>query len=177
MKNVTVLDKEFSLSVTSKEIQANISRIASKLNNDLKGKDPIFIAILNGAFIFASDLYKQITVDSRITFIKYESYEGTQTTGTINELIGLSENVKGKTLVILEDIIDTGNTIEKLIAVLGKYEPEEIKIVTLIFKPESYKKEIAINYVGMEIPNDFIVGYGLDYNGYGRNLPDIYTLV
>lgn len=176
MLKINVLDKKFKVSITSEDIQDSIRKIALQMNEDLKGKDPLFIVILNGAFIFASDLIKQVNVDCRISFLKMASYHGTASTGKIRDLIGIDEDLKGKNLVIVEDIVDTGFTLEHIIDILEKHSPAEIKIATLLFKPNAYKKKIKLDYVGIEIPNDFIVGYGLDYNGYARNTKDIYVL-
>lgn len=126
--------------------------------------------------MFVSDLYKNITIPSQISFLKLASYQGTSSSGNVKRLIGINENIENKTVVIMEDIIDTGNTLENIIKQLKGYEPADIKVATLLFKPEAYTKDIAIDYIGLEIPNDFIVGYGLDYDGFGRNLRDIYTI-
>jgi hypoxanthine phosphoribosyltransferase len=146
------------------------------MNKDLVGKSPVFLGILNGCFMFASDLFKNIKIECSISFLKLASYSGTSSTGNINQLIGLNESIEGKTVVILEDIVDTGITLEHLINELKKYKPKEIKIACLLFKPEAYKKSIKIDYCGIEIPNKFIIGYGLDYNGFGRNLKHIYQI-
>ncbi|HBF87160.1 MAG TPA: hypoxanthine phosphoribosyltransferase [Bacteroidales bacterium] len=177
MKKVKILDKEFEVSIPSDEIQDAIQKIADRMNVDFAGKEIIFLGILNGAFMFASDLFKKINVDCRITFLKLASYEGTRSTGTLKRLIGLNEDVSGATVVILEDIVDTGHTIVDIVKQLKGYEPKEIKVATMFLKPDVYDKDVKIDYIGMEIPNDFIVGYGLDYDGYGRNLADIYTLI
>ncbi len=174
---IKVLDKEFEVSIPAKQIRDIINGLAARINNDLKNKDVIFLGILNGSFIFAADLFRKINFPSKITFLKLASYDGLSSSGKIKRLIGLNENLKNKTLVIIEDIIDSGNTLEHIIMQLKGYDPKEIKVATLVFKPEAYKKDFKIDYIGMEIPNDFIVGYGLDYDGYGRNLEDIYTLV
>jgi len=176
MDIIQVLDKKFKISMTSETIQASIKVLADKLNEELAGKDVIFIGILNGAFMFASDLMKQITFPCSITFLKVASYQGTSSSGNVKRLIGINEDIAGKTVVILEDIIDSGITMESIIKQLKGYEPEEIKIATLLFKPEAFKQNYKIDYIAMTIPNDFIVGYGLDYDGYGRNYKDIYTL-
>ena len=176
MKITKVLDKEFKPYLSSEEILAKVKDIANKLNQELADKDPIFMGILNGSFMFASDLYKEITVDSQITFLKLASYQGTSTTGKIKRLIGINEDIKDKTVIIIEDIVDTGNTLDSIIKQLNGYEPEEIIIVTLLYKPEAYKKDFKIHHYAFEIPNDFIIGYGLDYNGYGRNLKDILVI-
>jgi hypoxanthine phosphoribosyltransferase len=176
MKEVQVLDKKFKVSITEKELQQAIQKIGDKINEELKGKEVIFLGILNGCFMFASDLYKCIDIPSQISFLKLASYQGTTSSGNVKRLIGINENIENKTVIILEDIIDTGNTLENIIKQLKGYEPAEIKIATLLFKPDAYTKDIHIDYVGKEIPNEFIVGYGLDYDGFGRNLRDIYTL-
>jgi hypoxanthine phosphoribosyltransferase len=177
MNKIKILDKEFEVSIKENEIQAAVNKMAVRLNNELKGKEVIFIGILNGSFMFASDLFKQITLDCRITFVKVASYQGTISTGTVKSLIGINENIKGKVVVVLEDIVDSGETLENIISQLKGYEPETILIATFLFKPNAFKKSFKIDYVAIEIPNDFIVGYGLDYDGFGRNLPEIYTLV
>lgn len=177
MKRVKILDKEFEVSIPAEQIQAAITRISKQMDEDLKGKNVIFMGILNGAFMFASDIFKQIELDCRITFLKLASYDGVRTSGKLKRLIGLNEDISDATVVILEDIVDTGNTIVDIMKQLNGYEPKEIKIATLLLKPSVYKKDIPVDYVGIEIPNEFIVGFGLDYDGYGRNLPDIYTLI
>ncbi|MCF8371413.1 MAG: hypoxanthine phosphoribosyltransferase [Bacteroidales bacterium] len=177
MQQVKILDKDFEISIKSSEIQDRIKAMAGEINTDLKGEDVIFLGILNGSFMFASDLFKKINFDCQITFLKVASYQGTASSGTVKRLIGINEDIKGKTVVILEDIVDTGHTLEHIIRQLIGYEPKEIKIATFLFKPDSYQKKIPIDYIGMEIPNDFIIGYGLDYNGFGRNLEDIYSVV
>ena len=177
MKKVKVLDKEFKISISAAEIQTIINGIAARINHDMVGKDIVFIGILNGSFMFAADLMKKIKLPCQITFLKFSSYQGTSSTGQVRNLIGINEDLKGKTLIILEDIVDTGITLEHIVSQLKTYEPEDIKIATLIFKPKAYQKNIFLDYIGMEIPNNFIVGYGLDYDGFGRNLEDIYTLI
>jgi len=177
METVKVLDKTFSKSISSEEIAEKIALMAKKMNEDLKGKDVIFFGILNGAFLFAADLFRQIDIDCQITFLKIASFQGTTSSGNVKRLIGINENIENKTVVILEDIIDSGISIDYIVKQLKGYEPKEIMIATLLFKPEAYQKDYKVDYVAIEIPNDFIVGYGLDYDGYGRNLKDIYTLV
>ncbi len=173
---VQVLDKTFELFIPEAEIQTAIDKLAVKMNQDLQGKNVIFMGILNGSFIFAADLYRRITIPSIITFVKVASYSGTSSTGKVERLIGVNENIENMTVVILEDIIDTGVTMEYIIKQLKGYEPKEILIATMFFKREAFTKNYPIDYIAMEIPNKFIVGYGLDYNGYGRNLKDIYVL-
>lgn len=176
MKSVKIKDKEFGIFIESKEIEKSIDQISEKINTDLKDKDPIFVAILNGAFMFASELMKRVTIPCEITFVRLASYQGTSSTEKIKEVLGLTENIEGRTIVIVEDIVDTGNTMTSLLEQFNKLNPKEIKIATLLFKPEALKKELKLDYVALEIPSDFIVGYGLDYDGFGRNLNDIYKL-
>ena len=177
MNRIKVLDKEFDIFIPHTRIQESVSIMASNINRDLAGKEVIFMGILNGAFMFASDLFRQITLDCQITFLKLASYAGTSSTGTVKRLIGINEDIKDKTVVILEDIVDTGITLDSIIKQLSGYEPGDIKVATMLFKPDAYQKDIPLDYVGIEIPNEFILGYGLDYEGYGRNLADIYTVV
>lgn len=177
MKTIKVRDKEFSISITAEEIQKTVSKIAEKINKDLQGKVPLFIVVLNGAFIFASDLFKKINIDCEVTFVKLSSYVGTETTSTVRELIGLDKAIKGRSVVIVEDIIDTGITMEYTIRKLKHFEAADVRIATLLFKPDAFQKDFKIDYLGMEIPNDFIVGYGLDYDGFARNYPDIYKIM
>ena len=178
MKQVKIHDKEFELFIPYEKIRSVVEVLAERMNNDLDGKDPLFICILNGSFVFAAELYKRINIiDSEITFVKLASYDGDKTTGTVKQLIGLNEEIKGRTVVVLEDIVDTGITINNIMGQLIKLEPKEIKVATLLLKPDALTMKVDLDYVGMEIPNDFIVGYGLDYDGRGRNLIDIYTVI
>ena len=177
MKTVKIKDKEFSVSIAADEIHEAVCNVAQKINKDMDGKTPLFLAILNGSFMFASDLFKQLTIQCEISFVKLSSYQGTTSTENVKTIIGLTDDIKGKTVIIVEDIVDTGYTIQDIIDNLKKFDPAEIRICTMLFKPNAYKKNINIDYVGIEIPNDFIVGYGLDYDGLGRNLADIYKIV
>ena len=148
------------------------------MNAELVGKNPLFVCILNGSFMFAAELFKRIDlVEAEISFVKLASYEGDKTTGKVKQLIGLNENIEGRTIVILEDIVDTGITIENILVQLDKLNPHEVKIATLLLKPDALQKDVQLDYTGLEIPNNFIVGYGLDYDGHGRNLIDIYTVI
>jgi hypoxanthine phosphoribosyltransferase len=174
---VQVHDKHFILFIAEEKIQKEVTRIAQEMNRDLAGKDPIFLGILNGAFMFASDLYKQLSFPCQITFLKLASYSGTMSTGAVKQLIGINRDLKDRVVVILEDIVDTGVTLETIIRQLSGYLPREIKVATFLHKPDATVKEVKLDYVGMEIPNDFILGYGLDYDGYGRNFKEIYQLV
>ena len=177
MKKVTILDKEFELFIPYEKIRSIVEEMAEKMNNDLKDKNPLFICILNGSFMFAAEIFKRISLlDAEISFVKLASYSGTSTTGTVKELIGLNESLTGRTVVVLEDIVDSGITIAKTIEQIQSKNPLEIKIATLLLKPEALQVKVPLDYIGLEIPNDFIVGYGLDYNGRGRNLIDIYKV-
>ncbi|HUX58676.1 MAG TPA: hypoxanthine phosphoribosyltransferase [Bacteroidales bacterium] len=177
MEEIQILDKKFKVMITEKAILDRIGELAMQMNNDLAEKEVVFLGILNGAFLFAADLFRCIKFQSRISFVKLASYEGTSSSGTIKELIGWNEDIKNKAIVIVEDIVDTGNTLERIVDELIIRKASEIKIATMLYKPAAYTKNIPLDYVGFEIPNDFVVGYGLDYNGYGRNLPSIYTLM
>ena len=178
MKKVKVLDKEFELFIPYEKIRSVVEQMADKMNKELSDKDPLFLCILNGSFMFAAELFKRIDfVESEISFVKLASYEGDKTTGTVKQLIGLNEKIEGRTVVVLEDIVDTGITINNIQEQLIKMNPKEVLVATLLLKPDALQKEVDLKYVGLEIPNDFIVGYGLDYDGYGRNLLDIYSVV
>ncbi|WP_167617813.1 hypoxanthine phosphoribosyltransferase [Maribellus sediminis] len=178
MKQVKIHDKEFKLFISHEKIQSVIDDMAEKMNQELAGKDPLFLCILNGSFVFAADLFKRIKfVEAEISFVKLASYAGDHTTGTVKQLIGLNENIEGRTVVVLEDIVDTGITIENIHQQLDGMNPKEVQVATLLLKPDALQREVNLKYVGIEIPNDFIVGYGLDYDGLGRNLIDIYTVI
>jgi len=178
MKRVKIHDKTFQLFVPYEKISSVIESMAEKMNMDFQDKNPLFVCILNGSFMFAAELYKRINlIETEISFVKLASYEGDKTTGKVKHLIGLNENIEGRTVVILEDIVDTGITIDNILEQLAKLNPREIKIATLLLKPEALQKEVQLDYIGLEIPNNFIVGYGLDYDGFGRNLKDIYSVI
>lgn len=177
MKSIKVHDKEFSIFINSEEIQNAVVKVAEQINFDLKDKNPLFLVVLNGAFMFAGDLMKIVNIPCDISFVKLSSYIGTKTTSTVRELIGLDEVLHERTVVIVEDIIDTGITMGVTIEKLKKLEAADVKIATLLFKPDAFRMNYEIDYIGMKIPNDFIVGYGLDYNGHGRNIPEIYKII
>jgi len=174
---IMVHNRKFRRFITEAQIQKEVSRIASQMNSDLADLDPIFLGILNGAFMFASDLYKQLDFPCQITFLKLASYSGTYSTGSVKQLIGIGQDLKDRVVVVLEDIVDTGVTLETIIRQLSGYQPREIRVATLLHKPEATLTQVKLDYVGIEIPNDFILGYGLDYDGYGRNFKEIYQLV
>jgi len=169
-------DKTFEPFISSEEIDFAIANMAKQMDDDFFDEIPVFVGILNGSFMVLSDLMKHYRGMCEVSFMKLASYEGTESTNTVKQLIGINENLEGRTVVIVEDIVDTGNTIEELKAIFKEKKVKHLKIATLFFKPEAYKKNIKIDYIGIRIPNKFIVGYGLDYDGLGRNLADVYQL-
>jgi hypoxanthine phosphoribosyltransferase len=178
MKQVNIHDKTFELYIPYEKIRSVIEEMAEKMNTDFAEKDPLFVCILNGSFMFAAELFKRIDLmKAQITFVKLASYNGDKTSGEVKQLIGFNENVTGRTVVVLEDIVDTGITLDNILEQLKLLKPAEIKVATLLLKPDALQKEVQLDYIGLKIPNDFIVGYGLDYNGLGRNLIDIYSVV
>jgi len=176
MEIIEVRDKQFELFISEEVVLKEIQRVADELTNDFKGKEPLFICVLNGAFMFASDLIKQLDFPCEITFVRLKSYQGTHTDGQVKKIQGLLEPVAGRNVVIIEDIIDTGHTIAGLLRDISKESPASLKIATLLFKPDALQTDVAPDYVAIEIPPDFIVGYGMDYIGHGRNLRAIYKI-
>lgn len=177
MDNVKVLDKEFEIYLKEEEVLEIIGRLAERINKDYEGLNPLMLPTLNGSFMFCADLMKRITIPCEIQFIKVSSYEGTSSTGTVSKLIGIDERkLKGRHVIILEDVIDTGITMKNLLEDLGAKGQASMKICTMLLKPENLQVPLDVEYVGMEIPDRFIVGYGLDYDQYGRNFPAIYQL-
>jgi len=177
MDTIQIHDKKFRLSVTEAEIQAAVQRVGEAINRDAADLNPLFICVLNGAFMFAGDLMKIVNFPCEITFVKLSSYEGLLSTGSVKEVIGLNESVVGRNVVVVEDIVDTGITMERILRSLEAKGAKSIRVATFLQKPEALQRDIRVDYVAMKIPNDFIVGYGLDYDGYGRNLKEIYTVV
>jgi hypoxanthine phosphoribosyltransferase len=177
MKEVQILDKKFGEFIPEKAIQDRVNELADRINHDFAGREVTFIGVLNGAFIFASDLFKKINLRAKITFLKLSSYSGTCSSGSVKKLIGWNEDLKDKNVVIIEDIVDTGDTLEHTINDLAGRNVSEIKVVTLLLKPAAYTKNIKLDYIGFEIPGDFVIGYGLDYDGFGRNLPSVYKIL
>lgn len=169
-------DKTFVPFIGETEIYQAIKSLAGRISADYKGEIPFFLGVLNGAFMFLGELMKNYPDNCEVSFIKLASYQGTSTSGTMKNLIGLNENIENRHVIIVEDIVDTGHTLEFLMEILADKKPKSLKTATLFFKPEAYKKNIKIDYIGLEIPSKFIVGYGLDYDGLGRNLPGIYQL-
>jgi hypoxanthine phosphoribosyltransferase len=177
MKTVQVKDKQFELFISEDKLQYEIKRIADSICNDYLGKSPLFLVILNGSFMFASDLFKNIQLPVEISFIKVSSYSGVASTECVKELIGLNEDIEGRDVIIVEDVVDTGLTMKDTLALINAKNPSSVSICTLLFKPNKLQAKLDVKYVAMEIPDDFIVGYGLDYDGYGRNLRDIYKII
>ena len=177
MSIVKIKDKSFKTSITEDEIKQRVKAVADRINNDMAGKNPLFLAVLNGSFVFAADLMREITIPCEISFVKMASYQGTASTGKIKELIGINSDIKDRTVVIVEDIIESGLTMKRMVETLVEKGPKEIHICTLLTKPGKLEVDLNIEYVAMEIPNDFIVGYGLDYDQQGRNLKEIYTIL
>ncbi|MCD8289869.1 MAG: hypoxanthine phosphoribosyltransferase [Prevotella sp.] len=177
MANIKIHDKEFAVTYPEAEILKCVKAVADRINKDMAGKNPIFLAVLNGSFIFAADLLRMITIPCEISFVKLASYQGIMSTGKVKEVIGINEDLTNRTIIIVEDIVESGFTMKRMMDTLGTRNPESIHVCTLLLKPDRLEVELNIEYVAMEIPNDFIVGYGLDYDQQGRNLRDIYTLV
>lgn len=177
MSIVKIKDKTFKTSIPEEEILKKVQVVADRINQDMDGKNPLFLAVLNGAFMFAADLMRMVTIPSEISFVKYASYEGTSSTGNLKQLLGINQEVEGRHIIIVEDIVDTGFTMQKMIDSLKEKNPASINVCSLLVKPGNLRVPLDIKYAVMEIPNDFIVGYGLDYDQQGRNLRDIYTIV
>ena len=177
MDTIKVLDKEFKLYIPQEEIETVIKDMANQINEEYKDKNPLFLVMLNGAFMFASQLFKELTIDCETSFVKYSSYEGTQSTCEVKELIGLNSSLEGRDVVIVEDIIDSGFTMKCLLEKLHSMKVSSVKVATMLFKPNAFKFDYKIDYIGLNIGNEFIVGYGLDYNQHGRNYASIYKVV
>ncbi|MBL0181780.1 MAG: hypoxanthine phosphoribosyltransferase [Chitinophagaceae bacterium] len=174
---IQVLDKKFQPYIKAEQIKEEVARLGAQINAEYTGKNPLFIAILNGSFMFASDLFKELTVDAEICFIKLASYKGTKSTGNVITSIGLDESLKGRHVIIVEDIVDTGKTLYEFLPQLTNQQPASLKIAALLHKPEALAFPLTIDYLGFTVPNKFLLGYGLDYDGHGRNLKEIYQLV
>jgi hypoxanthine phosphoribosyltransferase len=173
---IKVKDLQFEPFISNHLIEARVTELANRLTVDYHGKNPLFLSVLNGSFMFTSDLMKSFLSPCEISFIKLASYEGTESTGNIQTLIGLNNQIENRDIVIIEDIVDTGNTVKKILDLVKDHKPASVKILTLLFKPEAFQEDFEIDYVGFEIENKFVVGYGLDYDGYGRNLDQIYVV-
>ncbi len=177
MDTIKVLDKEFKLYIPQEDIENVIKDMANQINEEYKDKSPLFLVMLNGAFMFASQLFKELTIDCETSFVKYSSYSGTQSTCEVKELIGLNTSLEGRDVVIVEDIIDSGFTMNCLLQKLKSMKVSSVKVATMLFKPNAFKFDYKIDYIGMNIGNEFIVGYGLDYNQHGRNYGSIYKVI
>jgi hypoxanthine phosphoribosyltransferase len=176
MECITIRDKTFGISISSEEIQKRVTELAKQISSDLKDQKPLFVCVLNGSFIFAADLFRKISIEAEITFIKVSSYSGMASSGVVKNVIGINVSIEGRTIIIVEDIVDTGDTAIHLIDELKNMKPGRILFASLLLKPKALRQKIHIDYIGFEVPNDFLVGYGLDYDGLGRNLEDIYKL-
>jgi hypoxanthine phosphoribosyltransferase len=177
MSVIKVHDKSFETYLSEEKIQRRVAEIAHEINKDYKGRKPFFICILNGSFMFASDLFKHLDVEAELSFIKLASYKGMKSSGKVVTSIGLEQDIFGKEIIIVEDIVDTGKTLHNFLPQLLHQQPSSLKIATLLHKPEATEYPLTLDYVGFDIPNKFVVGYGLDYDGLGRNLKEIYQLV
>lgn len=177
MAKITLQDKTFEPFISTETLDIAIREMGKKINSDFKGQPVLFVGVLNGAFRFVAELMNTIELECEVSFIKMASYQGTESTGAVNQLIGFNEPVEGKHVIVLEDIVDTGNTLVKIFKEMDQFNPKSVRLATLLFKPEAYKKSFPVDYVGIEIPNEFIVGHGLDYNGLGRNINGIYKIV
>lgn len=177
MPVITVNDRQFEPYLTVPQIDEQIKRLGAQINKDYEGKRPLFIAILNGSFMFASDLFKEISIDAEICFIKLASYKGTRSTGHVVTSIGLDASLKDRHVIVLEDIVDTGKTLSEFLPQLKDHHPASLKIAALLHKPDALVHPLEIDYIGFSVPNKFLLGFGLDYDGLGRNLKEIYQLV
>ena len=177
MSRVKIKDKTFETSISETEIKQRIREVAARINKDMAGKNPLFLSVLNGAFIFTADLLREITVPCEVSFVKLASYQGITSTGKVHEVIGINEDLTGRSVIIVEDIVDTGRTMKQMSESLGTRNRGSVDICTLFVKPDKLEEPLDIKYSCFSIPNEFIVGYGLDYDQQGRNLKDIYTLV
>lgn len=177
MTLIRVKDKDFEIFIPAGQIEGVVQQMADRINADFEGKNPLFLAVLNGSFVFAADLLRKISIPCNISFVKFASYSGAESTTEVRELIGLNEEIKGRHIILIEDIVDSGITMDLILTNLVKLNPADVKIACFCHKPDAFRKSFRIDYIGMNIPDEFIVGYGLDYDGYGRNLPDIYKIV
>ena len=177
MSRVEIHGKYFEPSIKEEVIKQRVKELAQQMSHDLEGRNPLFLAVLNGSFVFAADLLREMTIPCEVSFVKLASYQGTTTTGKVKEVIGINEDLTDRTVVIVEDIVESGHTMKRMIETLGTRNPRSIQICTLFFKPDKLQEELTLDYVAFRIPDDFIVGYGLDYDQQGRTLKDVYTIV
>lgn len=176
MNSIKIKDKEFVPMISEAEIKERVRAVAQQISKDMEGKNPLLLAVLNGSFVFAADLMREITIPCEISFVKLASYQGTTSTGKVKEVIGINEDLSGRTIIIVEDIVESGLTMKRMIESIGTRNPESVNICTLLLKPDCLKTDLDIKYVAFSIPNDFILGYGLDYDQQARGLKDIYVL-
>ena len=176
MKSIKIKDKEFVPMISEAEIKERVKAVAQQISKDMEGKNPLLLAVLNGSFVFAADLMREITIPCEISFVKLASYQGTTSTGKVKEVIGINEDLSGRTIIIVEDIVESGLTMKRMIESIGTRNPESVNICTLLLKPDRLKTDLDIKYVAFSIPIDFILGYGLDYDQQARGLKDIYVL-
>ena len=176
MKSIKIKDKEFVPMISEAEIKERVKAVAQQISKDMEGKNPLLLAVLNGSFVFAADLMREITIPCEVSFVKLASYQGTTSTGKVKEVIGINEDLSGRTIIIVEDIVESGLTMKRMIESIGTRNPESVNICTLLLKPDRLKTDLDIKYVAFSIPNDFILGYGLDYDQQARGLKDIYVL-
>ena len=176
MQEVIIHDKTFRVLIEADKIQQRVKEIGTQINSEYKGKRVLFLGVMNGAFLFAADLFKSIDLECEISFIRVSSYSGTESTGAMKNVLGLNSNIEGRDVIIIEDIVDTGDTMKYLMHELNSKNPASLKLATMVFKPAALKHPLKPDYVGFEVPPDFLVGYGLDYDQLGRNLNDIYIL-
>lgn len=176
MSVIRIHDREFVKSITNEEINVEVKRVAEMINKDYAGKRPLLLGVLNGCFMFVSDLMKNLEIECEVSFVKFSSYQGSETTGVVNQVMGLNESIAGRDVIIVEDIVDTGLTMHKMLETLAGSKPASLAIASLFLKPARLRVPVEVKYSAFEIPDRFIVGYGLDYDGLGRNLPDIYDV-
>ena len=176
MSRVKIKDKTFETSIPEADIKQRVKELAQQISRDMEGKNPLLLGVLNGSFIFAADLMREITIPCEVSFVKLASYQGVTSTGKVREVLGINEDLQGRHVIIVEDIVDTGRTMKQMIESLGTRNPASVRICTLFVKPEKLEMKLDIDYAAFSIPNDFIVGYGLDYDQQGRQLKEIYTL-
>ena len=176
MPTIKIHDREFVKSIPSEEIAAQVKAVAERINRDYAGKRPLLLGVLNGCFMFVSDLMKNLEIECEISFVKFSSYQGSETTGKVKQLVGLAESIEGRDVIVVEDIVDTGLTMHKMLETLSKEKPASLAIASLFLKPARLRVPVEVKYSAVEIPDRFIVGYGLDYDGLGRNLPDVYDV-
>ena len=174
---IKVLDLKFTNFISEEEILKRVKELAGELNHDYKDKNPLFLGILNGSFMFISDLFKHLYIPCEVSFLKFSSYKDTHSTGSVKQLIGLNHSIEGRHVIILEDIVDTGRTLHQVVAEIASKKPESLAVATLLHKPEATVIENKLDYIGFKIKNKFVLGYGLDYNGYGRNYPSLLVKV